>query len=650
MALSPQLLAKAQALMAERRAALEAAMAAANERAKPGVAPSNLTAANNPASTNNQAAANNLSPTGGQQAQPTAPLTSTSDIQTPVAATAIAFAAELAASRNDAAAAIYLNAAGKKISYNAKQQEAIRRALAGESFCLIGAAGTGKTTGLNGCIQSLLASGIVEPLAESTKFLQRGRPGIVCIAYTRRAVRQIARNVPKEISVITAHKLIEFEPVYYEVPAPDGGTRTTMRFEPMRHASNPLPAQIRTLIIDEASMFSTELFDKVMDAINHGIQVIVLGDLHQLPPVYGTSILADKLTRWPVVELTEVYRQALESPIIQLATAIKDGTGWPAKDKQILTSPDGKSKVTINPWKQQLRGYDDGTISKLPTAMDGFKGFCDALIGAGEFNEEEDVILMPFNKACGTLELNKHIANTLGKKRQAVVHHVIAGYENHYFAVGDRVLYEKQDCVIIGIDENPSYVGKATHKPSVALTRWGHYEDDTERQAANEYEQLRAVDVSAILAQMAMVGEDEDRFNQASHIIKLLSVEDYQRKLEGETEGLREFNVKETGAINQMLFAYALTVHKSQGSEWRRVFLFLHQSHHMMCSRELVYTAITRAREELYIICEPDRGARPGTLTKAAKNPRIKGDTLNEKIKWLLDQQTTAKQEELELA
>jgi hypothetical protein len=337
----------------------------------------------------------------------------------------------------------------------------------------------------------------------------------------------------------------------------------------------------------------------------------------------------------------------LESPIIQLATAIKDGTGWPLTEKQIIVSADGKSKVTINPWKQLLRGYDDGSISKLPTAMDGFKGFCDALITKGDFNEEEDVVLMPFNKACGTLELNKHIANTLGKQRKAVVYHVIAGYENHYFAVGDRVLYEKQDCVIIGIDENPAYVGKGTNKPSAALTRWGHYEDDAERQAANVYESLRAHDVSAILAQMALVGEDDDKFNQASHTIKLLSVEDYQRKQAGETEDLKEFNVKETGAINAMLFAYALTVHKSQGSEWRRVFLFLHQSHHQMCSRELIYTAITRAREELYIICEPDRGSKPGTLTKAAKAPRIKGDTLEEKIKWLTEQQTTAKLEEL---
>ena len=45
-----------------------------------------------------------------------------------------------------------------------------------------------------------------------------------------------------------------------------------------------------------------------------------------------------------------------------------------------------------------------------------------------------------------------------------------------------------------------------------------------------------------------------------------------------------------------------------------------------MCSRELIYTAITRAREELYVLCDP------GMLSSAAKKPRIKGDTLADKI------------------
>ncbi len=104
--------------------------------------------------------------------------------------------------------------------------------------------------------------------------------------------------------------------------------------------------------------------------------------------------------------------------------------------------------------------------------------------------------------------------------------------------------------------------------------------------------------------------------------------------------------------VNEMLFGYAITVHKSQGSEWRRVAIITHQSHSQMQSRELMYTAITRAREELYIICEPDRGMKRGTLTAAAQKPRLKGNTLAEKLislkeKFAKDAAESSKQKKL---
>ena len=47
-----------------------------------------------------------------------------------------------------------------------------------------------------------------------------------------------------------------------------------------------------------------------------------------------------------------------------------------------------------------------------------------------------------------------------------------------------------------------------------------------------------------------------------------------------------------------------------------------------MIQRELLYTAITRAREELYVICEPD------TFEKGINGQRIKGNTLAEKYTY----------------
>ena len=87
-------------------------------------------------------------------------------------------------------------------------------------------------------------------------------------------------------------------------------------------------------------------------------------------------------------------------------------------------------------------------------------------------------------------------------------------------------------------------------------------------------------------------------------------------------------SITKASDVNAMLHAYALTVHKSQGSEWRNVFLCLHQSHATMLQRELLYTAVTRAREELYVICEPE------SFTKGIKSQKIKGNTLEEKAEW----------------
>lgn len=93
-----------------------------------------------------------------------------------------------------------------------------------------------------------------------------------------------------------------------------------MRFEPQRNKINPLPRELTTIIIEESSMVGTELFQLLLDAIpeGHQVQLIFLGDINQLSPVFGDAILGYKLIELPAIVLTQVYRQALESPIIRL--------------------------------------------------------------------------------------------------------------------------------------------------------------------------------------------------------------------------------------------------------------------------------------------------------------------------------------------
>ena len=123
-----------------------------------------------------------------------------------------------------------------------------------------------------------------------------------------------------------------------------------------------------------------------------------------------------------------------------------------------------------------------------------------------------------------------------------------------------------------------------------------------------------------LLADSGATSSDEAK-NLASHTI---------------TVYIPELDIEKTlntaGEINTMTFGYALSIHKSQGSEWDRVFLFLHNSHATMMSRELIYTAVTRAKNSLFIVCEADAKPYQNSIRIASQRPRIPGTTLREKI------------------
>lgn len=497
---------------------------------------------------------------------------------------------------------------GNQITYNKEQQEFIDLATSLKSSILIGAAGTGKTTCMMGAIQSLIHTGKIPPLPRELdhKHLSPETPGIVAVSYTRRAVTNLKKAMPHgmENNCITIHKLLEYGPVFYEVyDETSGEYKNTMRFEPRRCFQNPLPPEIKTIIIDESSMVSVELFKLLLDALPHSIQFIFLGDINQLPPIFGAAILGFKMLELPVVELTQVYRQALESPIIKYATQIRLGETTHLKEKFVEET--SKGKITFHPWKKRLSSdYALATAAKfITTALDH-----------GAYDPANDMILCPYNKAFGTIELNKSIANHISKKESRKVYEIIAGFTKLYLAVGDRVLYDKEDATVVSITHNGNYLGKSPQSPSVTLDYWGH----NPAASSESNESTEITDIDFHLEQLAKLsGKDDERVRAASHLVTV--------KLEDSEE---EVVLDSASELNKLLLGYALTIHKSQGSEWNKVFLLLHQSHNTMIQRELLYTAVTRAARELYIICEPD------TFVKGVESQRIKGNDLEAKAEY----------------
>ena len=514
----------------------------------------------------------------------------------------------------------------EKLTWNEEQQKAIDFGFFGKSFCLIGSAGTGKTTVLKAILRSMMDNNRLPPLERSTKHLTGGAPGVALISYTRRAVRNIAKQMPDDLKAhcVTYHKLVEYEPHYYdEWDEEKGDFVSKMRFEPSRNASNTLPRNLKTIIVDEASMLSIDYWNTVLDALPDPSQVqfIFLGDLNQLPPVYGQAILGKALLELPIIELTRVYRQALESPIISCALAVKNNNfedfnadarklwkaefAFNAKHIGTKTVLDAglRGRVTLHPWKKTLDKDD---------ALHMMQQQLNLWIKDGTYDPEQDLVLCPWNTSFGTNELNLGIADYLAKRDGKVVHEVIAGFNKFYFAVGDKLLVDKQEAIILAIASNPRYLGKLPQPGSVSLNRWGLGGNGSNVGLFDQ--DISDTDIDLMLAHAADV---TDRTTEASHAITV-------RFLDSDEEDI----ITKSSVLNATTFAYAITVHKAQGSECRRVFFLTHDCHAAMCSRELVYTAITRAAEELYVVMPPNM------LSKSASKPRIKGDSLSAKLEF----------------
>jgi len=158
-------------------------------------------------------------------------------------------------------------------------------------FYLAGYAGSGKSTLTDEAIRRLRADGC-------------GR--VVTGAYTGKAA-YVLRN-KGNANAKTIHSMI-YSPVEDDVTG-----EVTFQIDPDGDAANA-----DMIVLDECSMINEEM---AADIRSFGKPILVLGDPGQLPPVSGAGAFTN---RDPDVFLTEIHRQAAESPIIRLATMARQG-------------------------------------------------------------------------------------------------------------------------------------------------------------------------------------------------------------------------------------------------------------------------------------------------------------------------------------
>lgn len=181
------------------------------------------------------------------------------------------------------------------VCYNDMQRLAIKLAVERGILILTGGPGTGKTTTLRGILKVFESQGLEVALA----------------APTGRAAKRMSELTGREAQTI--HRLLEVEW--------DRDDRPVFQ----RNKRNPLSAG--AVIIDELSMVDIVLFASLLDALPIGCRLVMVGDSDQLPPVGAGNVLHDMINSkaLPVVELKEVFRQAMESLIVTNAHKIVKG-------------------------------------------------------------------------------------------------------------------------------------------------------------------------------------------------------------------------------------------------------------------------------------------------------------------------------------
>lgn len=367
---------------------------------------------------------------------------------------------------------------------SAGQREAMVAALSYGVFCLTGGPGTGKTTVVRGILDLLKSKGMKVLLA----------------APTGRAAKRLAEATGAK--AVTLHRLLEAN-----------GSDTGAMFG--KDEDDPLEAN--AIIVDEASMIDIILMQHLLAAVPPGCHIIFVGDAAQLPAVGPGLVLRDIIRSGavPTVRLTEIFRQAAESPIVRNAHAINQGR---------LPEVTGN----IN------EGFSHLVIQSEAEVADCLVELAARVLPEQGYDPLTDIqVLSPMHRGrCGVSALNSRLQAALnppgphiGELRQGEI----------VFREGDKVM-----------------------------------------QLRNDYE--------------------KEVFNGDIGRILRIVPEGLTVLYDGERPVKYEKN-----ELKNLALAYAMTVHKSQGSEYPVVLMPLVDSQFVMLRRTLLYTAVTRARDKVVL-------------------------------------------------
>ena len=422
-------------------------------------------------------------------------------------------------------------------------------------FLLKGYAGTGKTTTIGTFVNSLWTAGKKS----------------VLLAPTGRAAKVI--SLYSEKPAFTIHKKIYF-------PKKQSNGSVAFVLQPNKHTNT-------VFIVDEASMIpdgrqnqqlfdSSSLLDDLISYVYSGVncKLIFIGDTAQLPPVKLSvspalekdTLIYDYHKEVIEIELDEVMRQHEDSGILANATALR----------LLLKNEDEKFQFDV----------DFADIERLEDGYD----IEDAIVSAYESDGVEDTaFIVRSNKRAN--EYNQQIRyNIRGQENEISAGDYIMIVKNNYFWLPESstagFIANGDICEVLKIFSIKELYGFKFAEVEIRMI---------------DYPEMHPFETVLLLD--TLTSESPSLTYEESNKLYQAVKEDYAH----EKSKYKQFMaIKKNVYFNslQVKFSYAMTCHKSQGGQWKTVFIeqpYLPDGVSKEYFRWL-YTAITRAQEKLYLI------------------------------------------------
>jgi len=333
-----------------------------------------------------------------------------------------------------------------------------------------------------------------------------------------------------------------------------GETSLTGTWSFRHNESSPFPYRI--VIVDEGSMKDMALMLGMMRARPQGCHFLIVGDVNQLPPVGAGAPLRDMIAAGlPYGELIEIQRNS--GGIVEACAAIRDGLPWVhlaknATNIQFTHSENDSDKIRdiLNLiTKSETAGYDPVWDCQVLVAVNE-----DSKLSRRKINDILQDELNPSPKVEGTK-----------------------------FRVKDKIVCLKNG-FFVSIAES-MYIGDF---------------DDSDREDIQRNDRGEVYVANGELAEVIGIhgGRIVARLDKPSRVVVIPFRKPTKEGDESESES------NSVGAAANWDLGYALSVHKSQGSEWPVVITILdaYPGARMVCDRAWIYTAISRARDKQYLV------------------------------------------------